>query len=78
LSDSTLLDGVPFGTIPQTPNPTSAIGSIGVWMLTAKSRDIQSLPQSLRTQVTSGGNTFYRLNPGAIQDIFIVCHFTTA
>jgi hypothetical protein len=81
VSNSVLLNGVPYGTIPQTPPapapPTPpSLGPLGAWTLVAKSTDIQNIATTLQQQVTSGSSTFYRIDPAAVKDVFLVCYYS--
>ena len=81
LSNAALLAGVPFGSVPQPPPavpPTPpALGPLGSWTLAAKGTDIAKIATSLQTQVTSGTTTNNRLAVGAIEDVFLVCRYST-
>jgi peptidoglycan hydrolase-like protein with peptidoglycan-binding domain len=81
VSNSVLLNGVPYGTIPQTPPPPApptppSLGPSGAWTLVAKGTDIQNIATSLQQQVTSGSSTFYRIDPAVVKDVFLVCHYS--
>jgi hypothetical protein len=70
-SAGTFLNGLPFATIPLTQTPP-----VG-WALIAQSTDIQNIATSLRDAVTTGTTTVYHLNPDVIDDILLVCHYST-
>jgi hypothetical protein len=81
VSNNALLNGVPYGTIPQPPPapapPTPpSLGAVGGWTLVAKGTDIQNIATSLQQQVASGSSTFYRIDPAAVLDIFLVCRYS--
>jgi hypothetical protein len=81
VSNNSLLNGVPHGTIPQPPPPPAPptpppLGTLGAWTLGAKGTDIQNIANSLQHKVTSGSSTFYRIDPAAIQDLFLVCRYS--
>ncbi len=47
------------------------------WQLVVLEQDIRGLPRALKLpSVTADGTTYYRLNPDAIDDIFIVCRYS--
>jgi Tc toxin complex TcA C-terminal TcB-binding domain/ABC toxin N-terminal region/Neuraminidase-like domain/PA14 domain len=82
LSNTALLQRVPYGTVPQTTPPAPppvppSLGSVGAWTISVKGTDIQNLAQSLQIQVTSGASTFHRIDPKAVEDLVVVCHFAT-
>jgi hypothetical protein len=81
-SNNALVQGVPYGTIPQpaplAPPPVPPkIGSVGTWMLVVKGTDIQNIAANLQNKVTTGSTTLFRISPDVVEDVFFVCHFST-
>jgi hypothetical protein len=75
---SAFLNGTAYVSIPQPAKPApSGPGSPPSWILGATVAAIANLDHHLRNPVTSGGTTYYHLNPDAIDDILMLCHFTT-
>jgi hypothetical protein len=72
-SASTLLNGLPFAAIAL---PSGSPPGLGNWTLAANNADIAKIAASLQNVVTSGANTFHHLNPTAIDDIVMVCHYS--
>lgn len=82
LSNNGILAGVPYGTVPTPvappPPPTPpALGGPGAWTFTAKGSDVQNIATTLQKQVVIGGTTFYRIDPAVLDDIYVICHFST-
>jgi hypothetical protein len=72
-ANANLLNGVPWGSVPQ-PAPQAgapSLGSVGPWTILAKGKDINDITSSLRT---SAGH----LNSDAIEDLYLACHYTAA
>jgi hypothetical protein len=74
LNPDPLYSGVPHGIIDLTNQP----GGLGSWQLQAGDADIQAIPSSLRTTVTTSGTPHYRLIAGIVADIIAVCHYSVS
>jgi hypothetical protein len=72
-SASTFLNGLPFAAV---TFPAGSPPGLGNWTLRANNANIQKIASSLQNIVTSGGSTFQHLNPAAIDDIVMVCHYS--
>jgi hypothetical protein len=80
----TSLGGVPYTTTPV--DVSSAPKGFGSWVLEARSNPpitnpdtpgyIAGLHQDLRNDVTVNGTTRHHLKPEAIEDMFVVCHYS--
>lgn len=66
------LEGIPHATV----DVSATAKGYGDWVAELASDDVQMLPEALRTSVTVDGQTFYRLNPDAVEDLAIVCRYT--
>jgi hypothetical protein len=73
-SVATMFAGTPFASLQLTGGPTG----LGTWTLTAQDSDIANIAQSLYFKVTSGGNDYYHLNPDVLEDVFVLCRYSTA
>jgi hypothetical protein len=74
-SNVSILGGLAYGSISQPQQPT---GSPLTWVLTTNNTDIQKISTSLQNVVNSGGTNYCHLNPAAIDDILILCHYSVS
>jgi hypothetical protein len=81
VSKPAVLAGVPYGPLPSPPPrvpPVPApLGVLGQWKLTAPGPSIASLPPTLQKQLTTGTTTVTRLVPELIDDIVVLCQYST-
>ena len=72
-----LLAGAPYGSIsqPTAPAPSGA-GTSPSWTLQANGTTIEPMAPQFQNKVTSSGTTYYHLNPAAVDDILMICHYS--
>ncbi len=70
-SDTAILDGLPRGAAVFPARP-----GLGNWLFEARDADIQKIAASLRTAIQAANGTHYRLSPAAIEDVFVVLHYS--
>ena len=73
------ITGVPYAE----PLPEGQSGHIGQWIIEVQGSDLAKIvptdpsTPSLQVTVTVNGQDFHHLNPDAIEDIWIVCEYST-
>ena len=81
-SAQSFLNGLGYASIaqPQPPAPPypGSPGSPPLWTLGADSADIQEINSNLYQEVTTGGSNYYHLNPDAINNILLLCHYSVS
>jgi hypothetical protein len=75
MSNTPILAGLPYGSIMQPPKPTATGSGPPVWILSVESTDI---PKNLQSPVSPGGSSPAHLNPDAISDIYLLCHYSVS
>ena len=73
-SSSAYLGGIGHLVIPSTETVLAETVPV-TFILETREADIQLIAGPLRHTVTANGATHHRLNPDAIEDIFVVCHY---
>jgi hypothetical protein len=68
-----LLGGLGYGSIAQPPQPA---GTPPMWVLSAGSTDIAKIDKTLQNVVSTGGNSYAHLNPDAINEVLLLCHYS--
>jgi hypothetical protein len=71
-SDAHILNGLPHFIL-----DVNGAG-LGSWSFTAAEADIATVAPDLRSSVTIDGASHQRLNPDAVDDLLVVCHFSAA
>jgi hypothetical protein len=78
-SNQQLLGGAGYKLLPSPGKPTPpGPGAPPSWILQAQGTAVAAINPSLQNNFTSGGVTYYHLNPAAIDDIFLICRFTAS
>jgi hypothetical protein len=68
--------GSSVDTVPHSIPSKSMTVSLGSWIMEFKEETIKDLPASLRRTVNISGTDHFRLNPDAIEDIWIICEYS--
>ncbi|MGP0019099.1 MAG: neuraminidase-like domain-containing protein [Candidatus Sulfotelmatobacter sp.] len=78
-SSLSFLGGLAYGSIAQPPQPKAAsAGSPPMWILDADNADITRINPALQNVVSTGGSSYAHLNPDAIGDVFLLCHYSVS
>jgi Tc toxin complex TcA C-terminal TcB-binding domain/Neuraminidase-like domain/PA14 domain/Salmonella virulence plasmid 28.1kDa A protein len=75
ISNPPILGGLPYDSIV----PPKAAGSgPPTWILSADNADIAKIHHALQNVVSTGGANYTHLNPNAISDIYLLCHYSVS
>jgi hypothetical protein len=76
-SSLSFLGGMAYGSIVQPPQPaTAGSGSPPAWILSANSTDVANT--NLKSPASVSGTNPAHLNPAAINDILVLCHYSAS
>jgi len=67
--------GSPITGLPYAEALKGQNGKLGQWSLEVKEGDVKKIDASLQQTVKINGEDHIRLNPDAIEDIWIVCEY---
>ena len=70
-----VLGGLAHGSIAQPQQPAA---SAPVWLLSADSTDMANINTNLTIVVSRGGTNYAHLNPDAINDVLMLCHYSVS
>jgi Tc toxin complex TcA C-terminal TcB-binding domain/Neuraminidase-like domain/PA14 domain/Salmonella virulence plasmid 28.1kDa A protein len=75
ISNPPLLGGLPYDSIAP---PKVAGSGPPAWILSAESTDIAKINVKLQSPVSPGGSSPAHLNPDAISDVYLLCHYSVS
>ena len=70
-----LKGGSPISDLPYAEPLKGQSGKLGQWSLEVKEGDVKKIDASLQQTVKINGQEHVRLNPDAIEDVWIVCQY---